>query len=380
MNTGVQRMVRGLFAALDRRVEVTPLLWSPRLNAYCHLSPGELEFLVEPFAEHPEASARPEALATPFPWSKAARHLRHRKRRVALDAATTSHDVLFVPEIFQDNRVRKLPTLKATFPGRRYAVFHDAIALRLPELTAPERQRGFPDYIRALASFDKVLCVSREVDADLRFFWDSHGVAATATAVLGWPTDFGQPRPAPTPNFSARRILCVATLERRKNHLVLVDAAEELWSAGLDFELVLVGRTTADWGATVLGEVDRLVKRGRPLKWLRHVSDQALHQAYRDCSFTVYPSLREGFGLPILESLWHGRPCVCGKEGAIGEAASGGGCLTTNCAEAVSLANGLRELLTGETVYHRLFAEARNRTFRSWDDYLHELFHEIGTA
>lgn len=377
MNTGVQRMVRGLFAALERRVAVMPLLWSPRLNAYCHLSPDELQFLVEPFAEHPEASARPEALATPFPWSKAGRHLRHRKRRIALDATATSHDVLLVPEIFQDNRVRKLPTLKTTFPGRRYAVFHDAIALRLPEFTAPERQRSFPDYVRALASFDRVICVSREVEADLHSCWNSLGVGAVATVVLGWPTDFGQPRPAPTPNFSARCVLYVATLERRKNHLVLLDAAEKLWGAGLDFELVLVGRTTADWGATVLVEVDRLVKRGRPLKWLRHVSDQALHQAYRDCSFTVYPSMREGFGLPILESLWHGRPCVCGTEGAIGEAARGGGCLTIACAEAASLASGMRASLTDMTVYHRLFTEARDRTFRSWDDYLYELFHEI---
>jgi hypothetical protein len=129
MNTGVQRMVRGLFAALERRTQVTPLLWSPRLNAYCRLSTGELQFLAQPFAHHPEASARPEALSTPFPWSKAARYLRHRRRRFVFDPAATREDVLLVPEIFQDNRVRKLPALKTTFPGRRHAVFPDAIAV-----------------------------------------------------------------------------------------------------------------------------------------------------------------------------------------------------------------------------------------------------------
>ena len=380
MNTGVQRMVRGLFAALACRTEVTPLLWSPRLNSYCRLSTRELQVLIQPFAQHSKASARPEALSAPFPWSKATRYLRNRKRRFALDAAATRDDVLFVPEIFQDNRVQKLRVLKPTFSGQRYAVFHDAIALRLPELTAPERQRNFPDYVRALASFDKVLCVSREADADLRFFWNSYGIAATATAVLGWPTDFGQPRPVPWSNFSAHRILYVATLERRKNHLQLLEAAEKLWGTGLDFELILVGRTTADWGDTVLAGVDRLVARGRPVKWRQHVSDQTLHQAYDDCSFTVYPSLREGFGLPILESLWHGRPCVCGKDGAIGEAARGGGCRTLPGMDVESLAGGMRALLTDETIYRRLFAEARDRTVRGWDDYLDDLFHEIGAA
>ncbi|MGO9610828.1 MAG: glycosyltransferase [Verrucomicrobiia bacterium] len=380
MNTGVQRMVRGMFAGIGRRLPVTPLLWNPKLNSYCHLSESELRFLTEPFARHRDASAKPESLSASFPWSKTVRHLRHRKRRVALDAEAKLTDILVVPEIFQDNRIQRFRASPARFPGRSYAVFHDAIALRLPEMMAPERQRNFPDYICALASLDKVFCVSREVEADLHFYWNSHGVTPAATAVLGWPTDFGEPRPTVLPNFGAKRILCVATLERRKNHLKLLEAAEKLWSEGLNFRLFLVGRMTADWGATVLSQVDRLVKRGRALKWLRHVSDHALHQAYRDCSFTVYPSLREGFGLPILESLWHGRPCVCGANGALGEVSAGGGCLPVACADTESLADGMRQLLVNADLYDHLFAEASRRSFRSWDDYTNDLLREIGAA
>jgi glycosyltransferase involved in cell wall biosynthesis len=381
MNTGVQRMVRGIFLGLSRcRADVMPLLWSPKLNSYCQLSTSELRFLVKPFANHRRASARPEALSTPFPWSKTVWHLRHWKRRFALDATATAADLLLVPEIFQDNRVTRLQAVQAWFPGQCCAVFHDAIALRLPEYSAPGRRHNFPEYVCALASFDKVICVSREAEADLRSYWNSYGVALPATAVLGWPTDFGQSRPVPRPNFSARRVLCVATLDRRKNHLTLLAAAEKLWSEGVAFELVLIGRTTADWGATVLAEIDRLARRGRPLKWLRHVSDHVLHQAYRDCSFTVYPSLREGFGLPILESLWHGRPCICGANGAIGEVAHGGGCMTVTCTDATALAAGMRELLAQEATYRRLFDQARDRTFRSWDDYIRELFREVGIA
>ncbi len=380
MNTGVQRMVRGIFAGMRRRVDVTPLLWSPKLNSYCRLTAREKQFLVKPFARHPTPAAKPEKLATRFPWSGPLRHLRHRRHRFALDAAATPDDILFVPEIFQDNRLEKFRALHTWFPGRRYAIFHDAIALRLPEFTAPERKPNFPGYVQTLASFDKVICVSREVETDLHFYWKSYGVTATATSVLGWPTDFVEPRPIPQPNFSAKRILCVATLERRKNHLQLLEAAEKLWSDGQEFELILVGRTTADWGATVLGQVGRLVKRGRPLKWLRHVSDEGLHQAYHECSFTVYPSRREGFGLPVLESLWHGRPCVCSAAGAIGEAARGGGCFVVTPEDPESLAAGLRELLTNESTYLRLFEQARARTFRSWDNYLDDLFHEIDAA
>jgi glycosyltransferase involved in cell wall biosynthesis len=373
-------MVRGIFAGLNRRTEVTPLLWSHKLDSYCRLSPCELQFLAKPFAHHRTSSAKPERLAIPFPWSKTMRYLRNRKRRLPLETEATIDDVLFVPEIFRDNRIERFTHPATRFPGRCYAVFHDAIALRLPELTAPDHLPNFAGYIRALAKFDKVVCVSHEVEADLRYYWNSLGLSRTPTAVLGWPTDFGEARPDASPNFGARRILCVATLERRKNHLKLLEAAESLWADGLDFELVLVGRMTADWGATVLAEVDRLAKRRRQLKWLRHVSDHALHRIYQDCSFTVYPSLREGFGLPILESLWHGRPCICGANGALGEVSSSGGCLAVTCADTASLADGMRQLLTNAALYDRLFAEACHRSFRSWDDYTNDLLREIGLA
>jgi glycosyltransferase involved in cell wall biosynthesis len=380
MNTGVQRMVRGMFAALARRTEVTPLLWSPKLNSYCRLAPQERQFLIKPFARHQTPSAKPERLVTRFPWSKTVRYLRNRKGCIALDAVATTEDLLLVPEIFQDNRIEWLADGTVRFSGRRFAVFHDAIALRLPDFTAPERQHRFPDYVRALAVFDKIVCVSREVESDLRFCWSSFGVAATTISVLGWPTDFGIVRPAPQPNFAAKRVLCVATLERRKNHLRLLEAAENLWSAGLRFELVLIGRTTADWGSTVLAQVERLTKRGRALTWRRHVDDLALHAAYCDCSFTVYPSLREGFGLPVLESLWHGRPCICSDKGALGEVADGGGCLIGDPTNTDALTAAMRELLTNEATYRRLFDQTNARRFRSWDDYIHDLLREIAVA
>jgi len=370
-------MVRGLYAGLSSRMDVTPLLWNARLNSYCRLPANEHRFLVEPFARHRRASAKPETLAAPFPWSKTLRLIRHHWHRFPLEEVAGPADVLFIPEIFQDNRIDRFRSVTNWFPGRRYAVFHDAIALRLPEHTALTRQKNYADYVLALADFHKVICISREVEADLKFYWNSFQKPATATSVLGWPTDFGQARPQPHHNFDAKRILCVATLDRRKNHLKLLQAAEMLWRKPLQFELVLVGRTTADWGATVIREVTRLTKLGRPVQWLQHVTDAELHQAYRQCSFTVYPSLREGFGLPVLESLWHHRPCVCSMEGAIGELATGGGCHGANPADPAALASAIDALLTDKTTYLRLCHAAGARTLNSWDDYMEHLIHEF---
>ena len=116
---------------------------------------------------------------------------------------------------------------------------------------------------------------------------------------------------------------------------------------------------------------------GRPLRWLRHVDDETLLREYRDCRFTVYPSLMEGFGLPIAESLWHGKPVVCGGNGALGEIARGGGCLIVDQTSVDALAEAIKSLLLDNELYSRLCAEARARKFRSWSDYIAKLLQHL---
>ena len=109
------------------------------------------------------------------------------------------------------------------------------------------------------------------------------------------------------------------------------------------------------------------------MRWLQHVDEATLLRAYCDCRFTVYPSLMEGFGLPIAESLWHGKPCVCGGNGALGEIAQGGGCLIVDQTSEEALAGGMKKLLTDQATYERLRGEARARTFRTWKNYIDNL-------
>jgi glycosyltransferase involved in cell wall biosynthesis len=81
----------------------------------------------------------------------------------------------------------------------------------------------------------------------------------------------------------------------------------------------------------------------------------------------------EGFGLPIAESLWHGKPCVCGGNGALGELARPGGCLIVDQTNPDALADAMRTLLIDGAAYERLSADARAREFRTWTDYIDKL-------
>ncbi len=113
----------------------------------------------------------------------------------------------------------------------------------------------------------------------------------------------------------------------------------------------------------------KLAALGYPVQWRKHISNAELTEAYRDCAFTVFPSRLEGFGLPIIESLWHGRPVICGRNGAIGEVSAGGGCYQIDQDNPDELAKAIHLLLNDSTTYDRLYEETRHRTFRSWEDY-----------
>jgi len=370
-NTGIERTTRKIFSGLEQRLEVTPLCWNKIDNRYHELGPHELGNLRAPFRAGAAPTARPELHgAGPFA------EMRRFFASPAIDLKRQLHsaDVFLMPDIYRDGRLRVLP------PGARaVAVFHDAAALSLPFLSRAGIKR-FQDYIKSLGHFDLVICVSRASESELQRLWHELGVAPAATCVEGWPIEFDKSSREPAPPDSAKVVLCVGSLEPRKNHMRLLEAATLLWQRGAKFELRIVGRSTASWGRQrVVREIARLQNFGHPITWLRHVDDATLQSAYRDCHFTVYPSLREGFGLPILESLWHGKPCICGQNGALGEAGAGGGCLFADQTNPAALAEAMDRLLGEAELYDRLRDEANRREFRSWDDYLAKLLHHLLT-
>ena len=121
-------------------------------------------------------------------------------------------------------------------------------------------------------------------------------------------------------------VVVVGSHEPRKNHLTVLDAAERLWSSGLWFDLVFIGGSS--WGAQRFDhEVDRLMSIGRPVKVLKRATEAQLWAAYRLARFSVFPSLIEGYGLPIVESMASGTPVITTNYGSMAEVAVGGGAL-----------------------------------------------------
>ena len=368
-NTGIQRITRRIFQELATRVPVTAISWNILGRRFQLLSPTERLTLEAPFRVRSRPSAHPELRGENF-LADAGRLMFRKTLR--LENELRPGDVFLIPDIFRDARTRILPELISKARGQSVAIFHDAAALQLPALYA-HAGPSFRNYIDSLAAFDLVICVSNTSHDDLQNLWAQYGTKPTKTAVETWPVDFPEAERDGEVGSAGELIVCVGSFEPRKNHLTLLRAATDLWNRGLSFELVLIGRSTGGFGWKVTREIRRLQKKECPVQWLRHVEDRVLHRAYRDCKFTVYPSLSEGFGLPIMESLWHGKPCICGGNGALGEAAREGGCLIVDQASRAAMADAMGKLLTNKETYVKLSEEAHARRFSSWSDYTDRL-------
>jgi hypothetical protein len=140
-------------------------------------------------------------------------------------------------------------------------------------------------------------------------------------------------------------------------------------SPELKWSLTLVGNLYQGRG-DIAESIKALARKNPKIKWFGVVDDLTLHQLYRNATFTVYPSIIEGFGMPILESLWHGRPCICSDQGVMAELAAEGGCLAANVSDEKALSETIYRLATDKDLLMRLCQEAVKRKMRTWNDYV----------
>lgn len=144
-------------------------------------------------------------------------------------------------------------------------------------------------------------------------------------------------------------VLAVGTLEPRKNLPRLVEAARRN-----DVELRVVG--ARGWGAVDVG--------GNGVRWLGEVGDEELASLYRGALCVAYPSVYEGFGIPVLEAMACGVPVVTSRGTAMEEVADGAAVLV-DPSDAADLAAGIeRAAAERETLAARGLERAR--AFR-WD-------------
>lgn len=209
-------------------------------------------------------------------------------------------------------------------------MIYDLIPTIKPQWLEPVHTKGITAWVRSvLHESDCVLTISEfsrhEIErycAECRFDVPPITVVRLGD-VMGDST--GDSTPAPLPRFAPTRpfFVCVSTLDVRKNHRLLYDAWTQLAAHRGEQcpDLVCIG-TPHLYVADLLREIrqDRTVNRH--IHVLHGIEDCELDWYYKNCQATIYPSKYEGWGLPVAESLGHGRMCLASNATSIPEISS----------------------------------------------------------
>ena len=296
---------------------------------------------------------------------------------------------MVVPEVthitYQDHPVTLDVLMEAKRLGLKTAfVYYDATPLRRIELK--EMAPNHEIYMQQLLLADLVVPISNWSARDLVSFLQVHEVAGLystpriSALTLAGESSLQAPRITVPDSFSGARkmILSVGTIATHKNQIALVHAFERYCSSypETDWQLALVGDCQPD----LEPEITRVATQNSRIRYLRQADDDDLVELYRGCAFSVFPSIEEGFGLPILESLWYAKPCICANFGSMAEVAEGGGCLTIDMRNSDELLGAITRLTKDAALLEQLSREAVTRNITSWNDYGRRFITQLNEA
>ena len=222
---------------------------------------------------------------------------------------------------------------------RTVATFHDLFVLT-GEYSTPEFRRRFAGQARFAAErADLIIAVSAFTAGQVR---DLLKVEPARIRVV----HHGVRRPPRVAPAAAREnmILFVGAIQHRKNVLRLVEAFERVKQG---WKLMLAG--SPGFGAAEIQKHIETSPRRADIAILGYVTEERLEDLYARASIFAFPSLDEGFGMPVLEAMARGIPVLTSNVSALAEI-SGDAALLVDPAEVDSIANGLTSLIEDESL------------------------------
>jgi FkbM family methyltransferase len=260
---------------------------------------------------------------------------------------------------------------------------YDLIPMTAAETVTDGMTANFGQYLAMVKHADRVAAISRATARDFEAFTEmaaSQGLSGPEVVPFELPTEVPElsgeqlERARTTLGVgTAPVVLVVGSHEPRKNHLAVLEAAERIWEQGEEFDLLMIGGS--GWKSEEFDEVvEQLVAAGRSVNVRKRSTETELWAAYRLARFSVFPSLLEGFGLPVAESLATGTPVITSNFGSMAEIAERGGCVVVDPLDVDEIERAMSSLLTDDDELHRLRNEVAFLPRRTWEVYADQVW------
>jgi glycosyltransferase involved in cell wall biosynthesis len=349
--SGIQRSTREIFEEAERLFGAEGRVRFCRLSLYTSTFEAIDYAAIESAIAHPAgayspaaAIDRPGGIASKLPHLLPA--LTQLPRWLPRLAATPLRDILRGKRRQCDFESRLMPgdvilSLGSPWINARYvpriadvkrktgvrfaALIHDLIPVHESAIAHPHTVARFKPWLeQVIREADLLFTFSQHTRRELAAFATGAGLALPPVQVVRIGAGFrGQQMPSSGPVRSLLEgyVLYVSTIEARKNHALLLRVWRRLierHGAERVPQLLFVGRT--GWHIEEL--LDGLKASGNlggKLTIACDWSDAEVKEAYRRCRFTVFPSLTEGWGSPVGESLLHGKFCVASDRASLPE-------------------------------------------------------------
>jgi glycosyltransferase involved in cell wall biosynthesis len=240
----------------------------------------------------------------------------------------------------------------------------------------------FVHYLEVVKYTNRVAGISVSAAAEFHGFaamLPTQGLPGPRVVECALPADTSEEHvPSSSPSARPPLVLSIGSVEPRKNHLAVLNAAEVLWREGLSFQLRFIGGGGA--GHDFAKRLRQLRRAGRLVRSDTAISEADLARAYRSARFTVFASLHEGYGLPVAESMAFGVPAITTNYGSTREIAEDGGVALVDPRDDADILRAMRRLLTDDAYLAQLTDEVRRRPRRTWEDYAAELWSTLAAT
>lgn len=286
-------------------------------------------------------------------------------------------DLVFVPCGVWDDQYYINTLLSYKNDGVKLAfIAYDLLPIVVPQFSGQWGKPMENFTLKVTSICDVVFSISEYTKQDLASWLKNKNKKIPSVEVikLGDTYNLSEPHPPKQKEFTDSQIienksefiLCVGTVESRKNHVLMYYVYKLAKSRGVKLPKLVIAGRPGHRTENIIDIIKDDPDVNSDIIMLFDTDDHELSWLYQNCRFTVYPSFYEGWGLPIAESVANGVPCICSNTSSMTEVAPGYVEYFNPCSADECLSAMIKYM--DDTIYKKAKLKTQKYKPVSWDD------------